>query len=78
MGKYWYQDSENKWRQGDDTDDFFAGLIIAICFAAVWVIWKPISWWLLQREEPTRGAIALWIAALTGVFILVLIIISNS
>lgn len=63
MGKYWYKDHENKWRQGDDNDDLAVAIIIAIAFSAIWIVWKPIKWWLLKKEEPTTGKITLWVIA---------------
>ena len=63
MGKYWYQDSQNKWRQGDDTDDFIVGIIIGVLMCLGWVVWKPISWWVLKRENPTQVWIVVWAIA---------------
>ena len=60
MGKYWYQDSQKKWRQGDDTDDFAVGIIIGVLMCIGWIFWKPISWWVLKREKPTDGWVAVW------------------
>ena len=60
MGKYWYRDHENKWRQGDDTDDFAVAILMAIFFGLGWIVWKPISWWLLKREKPTEKWITIW------------------
>ena len=72
MGKYWYQDHENKWRQGDDTDDFFVAILTAIIFGLGWVFWKPIKWWLLKKEEPTTGGLTLWIIAVVIIISLVI------
>jgi hypothetical protein len=60
MGKYWYQDDNKKWRIGDDTDDTVVALLTFLTICLGWVLWKPISWWLLHREEPTTWQIILW------------------
>ena len=72
MGKYWYQDGQNKWRQGDDTDDFFVGLIIGILVCLGWIIWKPISWWILKRERPTEGWITVWAIATVAILSIII------
>lgn len=72
MGKYWYQDNQKKWRQGDDTDDFIVGLITITLMGFGWVIWKPINWWVLKKEEPTEGWIAVW--AIVAVALVALVI----
>jgi hypothetical protein len=72
MGKYWYQDSQKRWRQGDDTDDFFVGIITLVLMGLGWVFGKPITWWVLKREEPTEGQITLW--AIVSIVLVLLII----
>ncbi len=72
MGKYWYQDEQNKWRQGNDSDDFAVSIIIGILMGLGWVLWKPISWWVLKKEQPTDGKIILWVFVVVALLSLII------
>jgi hypothetical protein len=76
MGKYWYQDSQKKWRQGDDTDDFFVEIIIFVLIGLGWVFWKPITWWVLKREEPDEKWIAVWAVVAIALVLLIIYLYS--
>lgn len=70
MGKYWYRDG-NKWRMRDDEDDGLAIALAVTLICLAWIVWKPISWWLLKREQPKKWQLVLWIVAIVVVLILI-------